>query len=126
MEQEGSRNSPTCLVSGDTDIIRAPQLQHAVERVDSHIHLRRPALIRMRATGGTMQSYGADTAGLGSGLTERGWAGGEAEVITRISYHGSISLHGGIAHRAAQFMPRRTIVLISGRSNSCALCPSEQ
>ena len=35
--------------SGGADIVRASQLQHTVERVDSHLHLGRATLLRMRA-----------------------------------------------------------------------------
>ena len=37
------------LGSGGADIVRASQLQHTVERVDSHLHLGRATLVRMRA-----------------------------------------------------------------------------
>src|SRR3954447_26642087 len=36
------------LGSGDADIVRASQLQHAVEHVDCHVHLSRPTLVRTR------------------------------------------------------------------------------
>src|SRR3954453_2616442 len=39
---------PTPSGSGDADVLRASQLQHAVQDVDRHVHLRRPTLIRMR------------------------------------------------------------------------------
>jgi transposase len=35
--------------SGDADGLRAPQVLHAVEHVDRHVHLGRPTLIRVRA-----------------------------------------------------------------------------
>src|SRR4029079_10725882 len=35
--------------SGEADVVRASQLQHAIEHVDSDVHLGRPALIRVRA-----------------------------------------------------------------------------
>src|SRR5215218_8178901 len=35
--------------SGDADIVRASQLQHAVEHVDCHVHLSCPTLLRVRA-----------------------------------------------------------------------------
>src|SRR4051812_19494539 len=38
-----------CLGSGDADVGRASQLQHAVQDLDRHVHLSRPTLIRTRA-----------------------------------------------------------------------------
>src|SRR4051794_9414307 len=40
---------PTPSGSGNADVGRASQLQHAVEHVDSDVHLGRPTLLRMRA-----------------------------------------------------------------------------
>src|SRR5215204_919355 len=40
---------PTPSGSGDADVIRPAQLQHAVEYVGGDVHLGRPTLIRMRA-----------------------------------------------------------------------------
>src|SRR4051794_40917341 len=34
--------------SGEADVVRAPQLQHAIEHVDGDVHLGRPTLLRMR------------------------------------------------------------------------------
>src|SRR5215210_7378535 len=39
--------APTC--SGDADVVRASQVQHAVEHVAGNLHLGCPTLIRMRA-----------------------------------------------------------------------------
>src|SRR3954449_9587885 len=41
--------TPTRSGSGDADIARASQLQHAVEHVDRDVHLGRPTLVRTRA-----------------------------------------------------------------------------
>src|SRR4051794_10500213 len=35
--------------SSGADVIRASELQHAVEHVDRHVHLSRPTLVRTRA-----------------------------------------------------------------------------
>ena len=35
--------------SSDADIVRASQLQHAVEHMDGNVHLGRPTLVRVRA-----------------------------------------------------------------------------
>src|SRR3712207_3298968 len=37
------------LGSSGADIVRAPELQHAVERMDGDVHLGRPTLVRARA-----------------------------------------------------------------------------
>src|ERR671929_249511 len=39
--------APPC--SGDADVVRASQVQHAIEHVGGDVHLGRPTLIRMRA-----------------------------------------------------------------------------
>ncbi len=49
-EQTCGRSYPSpARGSGDADGDRACQLQHAVEGMDSHIHLGRPTLVRARA-----------------------------------------------------------------------------
>ena len=41
--------TPTPSGSGEADVVRASQLQHAIEHVDGDVHLGRPTLLRMRA-----------------------------------------------------------------------------
>src|SRR4051812_16953214 len=41
--------TPTPSGSGEADIARASQVQHAIEDVGGDVHLGRPTLIRMRA-----------------------------------------------------------------------------
>src|SRR3954452_3807462 len=45
----GAMTPTPVLGSCDADVIRASQLQHAVQDLDRHVHLRRPTLIRTRA-----------------------------------------------------------------------------
>src|SRR4051794_9211048 len=48
MRGSGARTpAPTC--SGEPDVVRASQLQHAVKDVGSHIHLGGPTLLCVRA-----------------------------------------------------------------------------
>src|SRR5215203_6508887 len=53
--------------SGDADVIRASQVQHAVEHVDRHVHLGRPTLIRMRAQPVADHSFPSRYGALGPG-----------------------------------------------------------
>src|SRR5215204_5600012 len=39
--------APRC--SGEPDVVRAPQVQHAIEDMDGHVHLGGPTLIGVRA-----------------------------------------------------------------------------
>src|SRR4051794_1382585 len=48
-DQGCGRTAPTPSGSGDADVLRAAQVQHAIEHVDSDVHLGRPTLLRMRA-----------------------------------------------------------------------------
>jgi len=57
--------APTC--SGDADVVRASQVQHAVEHVDSDVHLGRPTLIRMRAQPVADHLFPSANRGLGPG-----------------------------------------------------------
>src|SRR4051794_22136341 len=41
--------TPTRPGLGHADVVRASQLQHAVEHVDCHVHLSGPTLLRVRA-----------------------------------------------------------------------------
>src|SRR4051812_33449607 len=52
---------------GDADVVRAPQLQHAVEPVDRHVHRGRPPLIRMRAQPVADHLFPSADGGLGPG-----------------------------------------------------------
>src|SRR4051794_24852608 len=45
----GAMTPTPVLGSCDADVIRASQLQHAVQDLDRHVHLSRPTLIRTRA-----------------------------------------------------------------------------
>src|SRR5215207_9938628 len=53
--------------SGDADVIRASQVQHAVEYVGGHVHLGRPTLIRMRAQPVADHLFPSADGGLGPG-----------------------------------------------------------
>src|SRR3954453_20022980 len=41
--------TPTPACSGNADVGRASQVQHAIEHVDRYVHLSRPTLLRVRA-----------------------------------------------------------------------------
>src|SRR5215207_485795 len=48
-DQGCGRNAPDPVLSScNADELRASQLQHAVEHVDSHVHLGGPTLVRVR------------------------------------------------------------------------------
>src|SRR3954471_22468477 len=59
--------TPTPPWSGDADVGRASELQHAVEHVDRHVHLGGPALVRVRAQPVPNHAFVAADRGLGSG-----------------------------------------------------------
>src|SRR4051812_41726431 len=48
-DQWAGAMTPTRPGLGDADVVRASQLQHAVEHVDCHVHLSGPTLLRVRA-----------------------------------------------------------------------------
>src|SRR5215212_2995587 len=48
MRRLGTR-TPAQTCSGEPDVGRAPQLQHAVEHMDGDVHLSGPTLVRVRA-----------------------------------------------------------------------------
>ncbi len=58
---------PTPSESGDADVLRASQLQHAVEHVDGDLHLGGPALVRMRAQPVPDHPFPPPDGGLGPG-----------------------------------------------------------
>src|SRR5215207_1041955 len=57
--------APTC--SGDADVVRASQVQHAVEHVAGDAYLGRPTLIRMRAQPVAEHLFPSRDGGLGPG-----------------------------------------------------------
>ena len=52
---------------GCVDVVRASQVQHAIEHVDGNVHLGRPALIRMRAQPVADHLFPPADGGLGPG-----------------------------------------------------------
>src|SRR4051812_21937031 len=62
------RNDPyPVLGSCDADVGRASQLQHAVQDLDRHVHLRRPTLVCVRAQPIPDHALVASDGGLGAG-----------------------------------------------------------
>ncbi len=58
---------PTPSGSGEADVARAAQVQHAIEHVDGDVHLGRPTLIRMRAQPVADHLFPSADGGLGPG-----------------------------------------------------------
>src|SRR4051812_24650825 len=56
-----------CPGSSGADVIRASQLQHAVQDLDRHVHLSRPTLIRTRAQSVPDHALEPADGGLGPG-----------------------------------------------------------
>src|SRR4051812_26176109 len=63
----GAMPPPPVLDSSDADGLRASQLQHAVEHVDRHVHLRRLTLVRVRAQPVPDHALEPADGGLGAG-----------------------------------------------------------
>src|SRR3954453_15346146 len=59
--------TPAPASSGDADVGRASQIQHAVEDMDGDVHLGRPTLIRMRAQPVANHLFPSANGGLGPG-----------------------------------------------------------
>src|SRR3954447_18253896 len=59
--------TPTPSGSGEADVLRAPQVLHAVEHMDSDVHLGGATLIRMRAQPVADHLFPSADGGLGPG-----------------------------------------------------------
>src|SRR4051812_21291404 len=63
----GRNDSYPVLGSCDADVVRASQLQHAVQGLNSDVHLRRPTLVRTRAQPVPDHALEPADGGLGAG-----------------------------------------------------------
>src|SRR4051812_24976178 len=101
---------PTPSGSGEADVLRASQVQHAIEHVDGDVHFGRPTLIRMRAQPVADHLLPSANGGLGPGAFRvpgrplpgpAAPLGDELEMAVALRRRtlGRLAQHGGRARR---------------------------